>query len=196
MGQRLNIEIWRGNTCLANAYYHWSAYTDSAAELVNKILATHKEHNTLPDQFHDQLYAVRLLEATGAGLEDGDREIMAERTGEDFRACTGRNAGLIAVTDKGIQDTRVWEEYRVSIYLDQKRVNFGNITVFRHVWDWREYITECEIELESEDMHSLPKLNYDTTNITFDDFNEFAKALTGEGMYFSPIMQSAIITIE
>ena len=30
MGQRLNIEIVNGETSLANAYYHWSAYTKSA----------------------------------------------------------------------------------------------------------------------------------------------------------------------
>lgn len=38
MGQRLNIEIVNGDTCLANAYYHWSGYTLSACDLTMKIL--------------------------------------------------------------------------------------------------------------------------------------------------------------
>ena len=38
MGQRLNIEIMSGEKVLANAYYHWSAYTASAAELTKIIL--------------------------------------------------------------------------------------------------------------------------------------------------------------
>lgn len=28
MGQRLNIEIHENGKCLANAYYHWSGYTE------------------------------------------------------------------------------------------------------------------------------------------------------------------------
>lgn len=33
MGQRLNIEIISGDKVLANAYYHWSAYSRIAIEL-------------------------------------------------------------------------------------------------------------------------------------------------------------------
>lgn len=33
MGQSLNIEIWNNGEVLANAYYHWSAYTESAAKI-------------------------------------------------------------------------------------------------------------------------------------------------------------------
>lgn len=40
MGQRLNIEIVDGNTTLANAYYHWSAFTFPALELTAEIGAT------------------------------------------------------------------------------------------------------------------------------------------------------------
>ena len=41
MGQRLNIEIVKGDpdNVLANAYYHWSAYTSSAAQLTCLIVA-------------------------------------------------------------------------------------------------------------------------------------------------------------
>jgi len=38
MGQRLNIEIISNGKCLANAYYHWSAYSDSAIDLAIKIV--------------------------------------------------------------------------------------------------------------------------------------------------------------
>ena len=34
MGQRLNIEIKKDSKVLANAYYHWSAYTSSALQML------------------------------------------------------------------------------------------------------------------------------------------------------------------
>ena len=38
MGQRLNLEISRGKKPIANAYYHWSAYTDSSYDLARSII--------------------------------------------------------------------------------------------------------------------------------------------------------------
>ena len=40
MGQRLVIEIKEGDTVLANAYYHWSGYTETSLILeINLSLA-------------------------------------------------------------------------------------------------------------------------------------------------------------
>ena len=38
MGQRLNIEIKKGEQLLANCYYHWSGYSETALELTKKII--------------------------------------------------------------------------------------------------------------------------------------------------------------
>ena len=38
MGQRLNIEIKKDSKVLANAYYHWSAYTSSALQMLPKSI--------------------------------------------------------------------------------------------------------------------------------------------------------------
>lgn len=194
MGQRLNIEIWDDNKCLANAYYHWSAYTSSACNLVSEILNAMKEMRGEATVY----YAIKLLEATGAGLEDDkEREFAAKRClVNDFKECTGRNDGLIAVTDNGIESTRRWEECRVTIYLNQRRVNFENVNVYRSQWEWDDYIREYEIDVV-QNMENLPRLNYDLTNIPFEEFHTFKEAITcGEEYFYSPIMRAAIAVIE
>ena len=194
MGQRLNIEIWDDNKCLANAYYHWSAYTSSACNLVSEILNAMEEVPVEATIY----YAVKLLEATGAGLEnDKEREFAIEHCLiDDFKECTGRNDGLIAVTDDGIESTRAWEEYRVTIYLNQRRINFENVDVYGSQWEWNDYVREYEIDV-AQKMEDLPRLEYDVTNITFDQFYTFKEAITcGEQYFYSPIMRAAIAVIE
>ena len=51
MGQRLNVEIWNNGEVLANAYYHWSAYTESAAHIVDKAL-NYIKNNPVQDDNH------------------------------------------------------------------------------------------------------------------------------------------------
>lgn len=194
MGQRLNIEIWNGNKCLANAYYHWSAYTDTAADLVEIILGKIKDRQEQPSVY----YAIKLLEATGAGLEnDTERNYAIEVCNtDDFARAINRNEGLIAVTEDEINATRRWEEYRTTIYLDQRRVNFEVIGVYRNQYEWSEYVREMEFETE-QNMRDLPELNYDVSNILFEDFENLRKTIAnGNGFFFSPIMQAAIVTIE
>lgn len=38
MGQRLNIEIVKDKKVLANCYYHWSGYSNSAVNLAIQII--------------------------------------------------------------------------------------------------------------------------------------------------------------
>lgn len=193
MGQRLNIEIWHGQKCLATAYYHWSAYTKTAAELVEKILEAYHKERSIPNR----RYAVKLLEVTGAALTDEERKVMLEgvHKEDDYKPCTGHNDGLIAVSKDGINNTRSCEEHRVSIYLGQERVNFGVYSEFKWPWDWAEYAHEIDLSECEHDMRNLPALDYDTTNISFGEFSEFADVMAANDFLFSPIMQRAIVTI-
>ena len=193
MGQRLNIEIWHGQKCLAAAYYHWSAYTNEAAKLVKKILDAYHKERSIPNR----RYAVKLLEVTGAALTDEERAVMLESVHRenDYKPCTGRNDGLIAVTENGINNTRSWEEYRVSIYLDQERINFAVCDEYRWPWAWRERAEELDLPEDKRDVYKLPVLGYDTTNVPFGEFSEFADKMAANDFMFSPIMQRAIVTI-
>ena len=121
MGQRLNIEINKNGELLANAYYHWSGYTRTALALTSMILVKSEEiKNT-----NDVLYAIELLETTGARLTN-DEIKYAKSIGIDkkFEPAVSRNEGLIAISEKGMNETRFWEEARVEIDIEKTRPLF------------------------------------------------------------------------
>jgi len=171
MGQRLNIEIVENGKCLANAYYHWSAYTDSSFELAKQIIEvipTIKEEKSV-------LKAIRLLEVTGAKLMESDLE-YAKNIGIDcdFETATNRNDGLISITDKSINETRQWQEYALYIYLDEGRMNF-QVIYNQEVWDWEK--DQREYEDNPMTRKDLLMLDIDFTDVKFDRINEFGEFL-------------------
>lgn len=103
MGQRLNIEIFNKGQILANAYYHWSAYTVASLELVQKVLDA---YSTFPAEPSDRQKAVLALQATGAGLPKDERETIFAKDLVDLTEFRGRDEGIIAVSPKNIQSTR------------------------------------------------------------------------------------------
>ena len=80
MGQRLVINITdKDGKSLANAYYHWSGYTNSAASTLMDMLDNYDE---LKEQYKDKKeLAIRLLEETGAGLNEEEVEEKPARRG-------------------------------------------------------------------------------------------------------------------
>lgn len=123
MGQRLNIEIKINSKVRANAYYHWSGYTESAKELAKNILKEAQRYNV---KENPTVYAIKLLEVTKAGLTNTEIKIAKEKYPEvEFAKATDRNSGLIAISDKGIKETRTWEEARVTLDFDKQIVKFN-----------------------------------------------------------------------
>lgn len=41
----------------------------------------------------------------------------------------GRNKGLISITEEEMEKTQQWEEARITIYLDEKRVDLDNVHI-------------------------------------------------------------------
>ena len=84
MGQRLAIFIYEEKNeeevPLAVAYYHWSAYTDKATALLQKVLDC-LESNSDELEKNKLLYVIKALEATGAGLisETDSQEVHVSR---------------------------------------------------------------------------------------------------------------------
>lgn len=102
MGQRLNIEIVKNGDVLANSYYHWSGFSNSAVNLTIDIIKTfdyvkrYQVEKYINNQ--DLLFAIRLLEITGAGLNDIEkaRKILEDQTMNlKLQPCKGRNDGII-----------------------------------------------------------------------------------------------------
>lgn len=191
MGQRLNIEIWNKGKCLANAYYHWSAYTDSSCELVLKLLDTatgigYPENNR---------EAIKLLEHTGAGLTEEERYEMQQRGYdiEEFRPCIDRNNGLIAVSDGGIKRTRFWEEYRVVIDFESQTVNFGVLNALDN-----DVGLQIELDDWGYDVDALmdaPTLDVEIDDIPFSDFKAFYDTVHSNDVLFSKDGRNVLLTI-
>lgn len=162
MGQRLNIEIVENGVCLANAYYHWSAYTSSAFELAKQIIqAIPKVKEEIPAK-----RAIRLLEVTGARLLSDEIEFAKKLLlGDDFEKATDRNDGLIAISEKGIDKTRQWQEGAVYIYLDENRMKFDVL----HRTDFFEYQKDEEkYNGRKVELNDIPMYNIDFSDIKFD----------------------------
>lgn len=159
MGQRLNIEITANDKLLANCYYHWSAYTSSAKILTRQILLYLKNSRTT----EPLLKAIRCLEKTGAGLTKFELEdvkkLYPKRT---FKKAKDRNTGLIAITQQGMNETRRWEEGRVTVDITNNTLNFD---VF-----FTETIEEFKEDNEEVDISKINVSITDPCIITFDDF--------------------------
>ena len=175
MGQRLNVEIWNNGKVLANAYYHWSAYTGSAARIVKMALG-YINGNPMEDN-NDLLYAIRVLEATNAGLTED--EVMYAKNlpvlyGATFTECRGGNNGLIGISTEAISETRNWQEGAVYIFLDEKRISF-NVFFKEKTWEWEKNERE-EYGNEDVSARKLDVINRNFDDIKFaawDDFYDF-----------------------
>ena len=178
MGQRLNIQIEMDipnsgeAKVLANAYYHWSGYTGPAYRLVKLIVNSDYWNNdcTITDPVEK---AIRLLEATGAGLTED--EFTEEYPESKYKKATTRDNGLIAISQKGIRETQYLEEAIVIINLSTNMVDMGGVY----------YLDEVDGE-EEETLEDIPELEYDL-HTYIEDFtkvyNEFQEKVEGKDNY-------------
>lgn len=194
MGQRLNIEIWNNGKVLANAYYHWSAYTKDAACLVDKALEYIK-NNQISDG-NELLYAIRILEATGAGLTNGVIEHaknLSVLNGATFAECNGRSEGLIGISDKEISETRLWQEGSVYIFIDEKRVSF-RVFFTERIWEWEKSQRE-EYENEKASANALDIVSINFDDIKFDAWTDCYDFLSSrEEPFVSAMERCEVVT--
>ena len=127
MGQRLVISIMSDGETVANAYYHWSAYTGSAAGLTGQICSCYRWlKNECTSDFE---LAVRLLQGTGAGVSKDEWQNIEETKDSrvntvELRDCENRNVGILCVTPEGKEDNNRWAEGNVDIDLNRETVSF------------------------------------------------------------------------
>lgn len=206
MGQRLNIEIVdRNGEGIANAYYHWSGYTSSSLELLKQVVSYYednKEKFVKNGKLDKTLIAVRMLEATGAGIcnfpedrntkegkESKDKEILKEKyPNETFRDGIDRNEGLISVSEEGMDQTRSWEEARIDVNIDTEHISFGvyydaDEEELAYEVDPEEEMDEDELDAAIQDyilkIDEIGKdLTYDIGNVPFEKVEEFAKVIS------------------
>ena len=170
MGQRLNIQIEANNTdtnetvVLANCYYHWSGYTSSAMELVNEIVDSGVYNLDILDPVEK---AIRLLEATGAGL--AEVELTDTYNAPKYVLASSRNNGLIAISKEGIANTVLWQESRVTINLTT-----GSIDMSDMVYDETDEFSSADLETKLKNIYELRA----DLNSSFDTFQDLYTELT------------------
>lgn len=170
MGQRLVINvIGKDDEIMANAYYHWDAYTIPAAQQLKKISNFIKE-NKLDGNTDFKDYAVEMLKSTGASLyEDYKNEKVDKEK-------LNRVAGMIQVSEAEIDNANSWAEGIITINLENESVGFGVFTM----------MDEEEFNEYSEEVGSVNEISGDFIDCSFADLECFVENLISieRGDYF------------
>ena len=183
MGQRLVVNIIRDNEMLACGYYHWSAYTESAAEITrdivkNVIKADYEAHDSFRYTENannttaiNKLAAYLLLEYTGAGIyhannDDDIEEFKKLHAAVNYRIGENRTTGLIALTPSSIKYFNDWAEGTVDIDISNDTVHFDVFGCYLES-EIDKLINEGDIE--KDEIKELECANYESiTNFDFD----------------------------
>lgn len=188
MGQRLVIANYTTESEPTNAiYYHWSAYTDSALEelndLKNEIADYYNNLDTeiTTDEEQKNYFNLACLAAI-SGITSSDEKsleyiqsLRPEYTNED----ANRNEGIIAFTDKGVENILYWSEGTIYVYWKFKKD--GTPDFEKTTFDFNSLVyNEVEEELVDEGYYSRNQLNnmkrhglnYDLEVLSFDDITE------------------------
>ena len=192
MGQRLNVEIRRrkDNKVLANSYYHWSAYTRPSLEIAKEVLDQISELDKLND-FTDEEKAVKLLQFIGGGLVQEDYDKLDEDKKKYFAVGTNRNNGLISMTEESMENTRSWEEGRITIDIDFDKLSSFDIKDGKFINNQLEHYVDFEVyfpidretykewydeELKDEDIIELDIKSLE--NMNYNDILKFLSRIT------------------
>lgn len=106
MGQRLNLSINKNGKVLANCYYHWSGYTNSAMEKARQAL------DILEEQEGEigVKEVILALKETGAGIDAKNAQNYVEPDKEIHR-----DDGIIATTEEDIKAHMTQKTTRLKI---------------------------------------------------------------------------------
>lgn len=165
MGQRLNLEITKKGKPLANAYYHWSAYTGSAFELTAEVIRFISANRSIIKD--DKLLAIRALEQTGAGIPDWKTESselqrihnIRKYSTTEFKPFIDRNEGILSVFPDTMANTQEWAEGSSIIDIDSLTISFDVFCLYDNVEDikdWCEDFDESkavELDVDFDELH-------------------------------------------
>jgi hypothetical protein len=180
MGQRLVISVDVMGETIAKLYYHWSAYTESALYETQKVVDCIYNHEDESVK-ELQLRLIRFCEANGGGIDgnaDEFKYIQNMFPNEKFiEDGYSRTRGLIALSEKGMDDMQGWSEGDVIIDLDEDLINFG---VYAGGYSLEEYIEnrkEWDDEFEGITLEEIPNIEYDLGWINVEDLDDVAAAI-------------------
>lgn len=157
MGQRLALEVDFENETLANAYFHWSAYTRSALDLLLKIAKYAEAHKDINPR---QLAVMALME-TGALPNESDREEVArilDQDIEDVNVAVSRNDGLLGVSQDSINDTKRYAEGIATLIINDDGTFCGDMDMFGTYENFEEVLEVMDLEEDDEEVEDYKDL--------------------------------------
>lgn len=180
MGQRLVISIETMGEPIAKIYYHWSAYTVSAlyeTQQVVKCIYNHEDES----KKELQLRLIRFCEENGGGIRGDDYEmkyIQDMFPNETFKSEDySRNRGLIAISEKGMDELQSWSEGDVIINIDEDEINFGVYACYECFDEYIEERKEWDDDFEGMTLEEIPDIGYDIGWISVEELDNVIAAV-------------------
>ena len=180
MGQRLVITIKHQGQDLAKIYYHWSAYTYSALLETKKVIDCIYNHEDESEK-ELQLRLIRFCEANGGGIKGDTSEfeyIQKMYPGEVFKKEDySRSYGLIALSERGMEDLESWSEGDVDIYLDEEIVRHYVYCYHDDLEYYNKERSEWDEDFEPLALEDIPDIGYDLGEFSIDDIEKIKTAI-------------------
>lgn len=180
MGQRLVITINKDDRDLCCIYYHWSAYSFSALKETQDVVNCIFNHE---DETESELLLrlIRFCEANGGGIDGNDEEfkyIQALYPNEVFKKDGyNRSYGLIALSEKGMDQMRGWSEGDITIDLDEEKIYNGVFCYYESIEEYNSEMQECDDEFEPKTLDDIPDIGYDLGEIAVSDLDDLLDKL-------------------
>lgn len=120
--------------------------------------------------------AIRLLEATGAGLAKD--ELTDTYNTPKYKVSTDRNLGLIAISEEGTNRVADWEESRVTINLTTGSINMSGMFI-----DETDEFSSAELETKLKNLYKLKadlNSSFDTFQTLYTELNDNVFKISNE----------------
>jgi len=174
MGQRLVVTVNRCGKDLCKIYFHWSAYSHSALmearDIVNCIYNSEDESESAL-----LLRLIRFCEDNGGGIRGDAYEfdyIQKLYPNETFKKEDySRNRGLIALSEKGMEELQYWSEGDIEIDLDDEVIHNSVFYYYDCIEHYNEEIAEYGDEFEPKTLDNITDIGYDLGEIAIEDID-------------------------
>lgn len=180
MGQRLVVTINHMGEDLCKIYYHWSAYSFSALKETQDIINCIYNHE---DETKEQLLLrlIRFCERNGGGVRADDYEfeyIQKLYPNETFKKEDySRTYGLIALSEKGMNELQYWSEGDITIDLDDEVIHNGVFSYYECIEHYNEERSEWDDDFEALTLDEITDIGYDLGDIAIADLDDVVDEL-------------------
>jgi hypothetical protein len=147
MGQRLIITVQVEEQDIAKLYYHWGAYTVDALYQVKRIINSLAHQGELSK---DELilHLIHFVESEGGGIYGGSGSyewnyVVKKFPNQVFKSKDiDRNNGLIAISERGMNELQYYSEGDVVIDYDGQAVANNVFFCYENVNEYEQYWTD------------------------------------------------------